>query len=290
MPLYRGSRRLILTRRISSFGPPLDGITTGIKAAYSTRKLLTAYAGSPIRVQRISDNSQQDIGFVANVLDTASLATFCSGTTGKVITWYDQGGGGFDQTRVAVSAPIIYQSGAVNAINTKPAILFVAATPTNLHNTSLSSSPVNTLFQNAVVSINTAAVSGVISSGVGGTGPFAWRIDQTTGKLEILAELVASIATSTSGISSLTGAVVESQYNSSTGLWSFWIDRTAVGSGTQIQALGASTSVIGIGEFETQEPLDGSIGELIMYDLVGGIPTASQTSIENNQKAYWGTP
>jgi hypothetical protein len=38
------------------------------------------------------------------------------------------------------------------------------------------------------------------------------------------------------------------------------------------------------------EYLNGNIGEYISYDLVGGIPGASQTSIENNQKAYWGTP
>jgi hypothetical protein len=34
-------------------GLPLDGIATGIKSAYSTRKLLTAYAGSAIRVLRL---------------------------------------------------------------------------------------------------------------------------------------------------------------------------------------------------------------------------------------------
>jgi len=282
-------------------GLMLDGITTGVKAAYSTRKLLTAYAGNAIQVQRISDNATQNIGFVANVLDTASLATFCSGTTCKVITWYDQSGGGSDQTIAALAgngitftnAPIIYQSGAVNALNTKPAILFVAATPTMLGAVSLTANPVNTLFQNAVVKINIATGTGCITSGLmnGGSSFFTYRVDQTTGALRILSESTASIAVSSAGITTNTGAVVENQYNSSTGAWSFWIDGGAQGTGTQAQALSAGTSTIGAANSSSPgSPIDGSIGEVVMYDLVGGIPSGSRTSIEANQKVYWGTP
>src|SRR5882762_7876216 len=180
----------------------LDGITTGIKDAYSTRKLLTVYASSAIRVQRISDNAQQDIGFSANVLDTAALATFCSGTTGKVVTWYDQAGGGNNLTQGTIAnAPIIYQSGAVNALNTKPAILFVAANSTTLNNATLTGNPVDTLFQNAVVSLNDTAGTEAISAGAGGGGgggndSMSWRTDQTNGNLQILADFSVLIATS----------------------------------------------------------------------------------------------
>jgi hypothetical protein len=59
-------------------------------AAYSLRKLRTAYSGSAIRVRRSSDNLEQDIGFVGNVLDTASLLTFCGVGNGFVTKWYDQ--------------------------------------------------------------------------------------------------------------------------------------------------------------------------------------------------------
>jgi len=48
----------------------------GASAAYSLRKLRTAYNGSAIRVRRDSDNTEQDIGFVNNTLDTASLQSF----------------------------------------------------------------------------------------------------------------------------------------------------------------------------------------------------------------------
>lgn len=53
----------------------LDSYSGG-SAAYSLRKLRAAYTGSAIRVRRASDNSEQDIGFVNNQLDTASLLSF----------------------------------------------------------------------------------------------------------------------------------------------------------------------------------------------------------------------
>jgi hypothetical protein len=53
----------------------LDAYSGG-SAAFSLRKLRAAYAGSAIRVRRSSDNTEQDIGFVNNQLDTGSLLSF----------------------------------------------------------------------------------------------------------------------------------------------------------------------------------------------------------------------
>jgi len=55
--------------------PPLllDTYSSAI-VAYSLRKLRTAYSGAAIRVRRSSDNTETDIGFVNNALDTASLS------------------------------------------------------------------------------------------------------------------------------------------------------------------------------------------------------------------------
>jgi hypothetical protein len=49
---------------------------TGASFAYSTRKLKSNYGGSSIRVRRSDDNTELDIGFVNNELDTSSLAEF----------------------------------------------------------------------------------------------------------------------------------------------------------------------------------------------------------------------
>lgn len=97
-------------------------------AAYSLRKLRAAYTGSAIRVRRASDNAEQDIGFVTNVLDTATLTTFCSGTNGFVKTWYDQSGNGRDATQTtAANQPQIVSSGSVLTLNGNIGINFNSA-------------------------------------------------------------------------------------------------------------------------------------------------------------------
>jgi len=98
---------------------------SGAAAAYSLRKLRTAYTGDAIRVRRASDNTEQNIGFVNNVLDTASLTSFCSGTNGFVTTWYDQSGNGRDATQsTGANQPQIVSAGSVILENGKPSIQF----------------------------------------------------------------------------------------------------------------------------------------------------------------------
>jgi hypothetical protein len=93
-------------------------------AAYSVRKLRSAYSGSAIRVRRASDNAEQNIGFDGSGnLDTTSLTTFCSGTNGFVTTWYDQSGNGINATQTtAANQPQIVSSGSVILENGKPTI------------------------------------------------------------------------------------------------------------------------------------------------------------------------
>jgi hypothetical protein len=108
----------------SSYAYLLDDYS-GAAAAYSLRLLRSAYTGSAIKVRRASDNTEQDIGFVNNELDTSSLATFCSGTNGFVTTWYDQSGSGNDATQsTAVNQPQIVSAGSVILKNGKPCIQF----------------------------------------------------------------------------------------------------------------------------------------------------------------------
>jgi hypothetical protein len=80
-------------------------------AAYSLRKLRTNYTGDCIRVRRTSNNNEQDIGFVNNFLDTASLKTFVGSSNGFVTTWYDQGDSARDASNAtAANQPKIYDS------------------------------------------------------------------------------------------------------------------------------------------------------------------------------------
>jgi len=99
---------------------------SGAAAAYSLRQLSSTYSGDAIRVRRLSDNTETNIGFVNNELDTTTLDTFCSGTDGFVTTWYDQSGNGYDATQTTASnQPKIYDSvSGVIEENGKPAVEF----------------------------------------------------------------------------------------------------------------------------------------------------------------------
>jgi len=91
-------------------------------AAYSLRKLRTAYTGDSIEVRRSSDNSYQDIGFDSNAeLDTASLLSFVgAGNNGTVPIWYDQSGNTNNQIQTASSPqPQIVNSGSLITLNEK---------------------------------------------------------------------------------------------------------------------------------------------------------------------------
>ena len=93
-------------------------------AAYSLRKLRTAYAGASIKVRRSSDNTEQDIGFVGNELDTASLLSFVGAGDGFVVKRYDQSGNGHDLEQTAESKqPKIVNAGALYTFNGKPYFL-----------------------------------------------------------------------------------------------------------------------------------------------------------------------
>jgi hypothetical protein len=105
----------------------LDTYTTST-VAYSLRKLTNAYTGSAIRVRRSSDNAEQDIGFVANVLDTATLLSFCLATNGFVTKWYSQiGGSTFDALQAtALKQPKIVSAGVLNTKNGKASCNFTS--------------------------------------------------------------------------------------------------------------------------------------------------------------------
>jgi hypothetical protein len=98
---------------------------SGAAVGYSLRKLRSAYSGSAIRVRRSSDNAEQNIGFVANVLDTASLLTFCGAGNGFVTTWYDQSGNANNGTQtIAVFQPQIVFNGVIATNNSTPSMIF----------------------------------------------------------------------------------------------------------------------------------------------------------------------
>jgi hypothetical protein len=108
--------------------PLLLDLYPNVTSSYSLRKLRTAYTGNCIEVRRSSDNALQNIGFVNNELDTASLLSFVGAGDGFVRTWYDQSGQGRDSVQTDnTKQPQIVLNGNTYLSNGKVAINFTSA-------------------------------------------------------------------------------------------------------------------------------------------------------------------
>jgi hypothetical protein len=113
----------IVGSQITQFVGLLD-LYPSAAAAYSLRKLRSAYTGDAIEVRR-TNNDVTDIGFTSTgELDTAALLAF-TGTgaldNGFVTKWYDQSGNANNATQTtALNQPQIVSSGTILTKNSKP--------------------------------------------------------------------------------------------------------------------------------------------------------------------------
>jgi hypothetical protein len=113
-------------RSAAPLGSLLLDVYSVATAAYSLRKIRTAYTGNAITVRRSSDNTSQDIGFDKDGnLDTVSLLLHVGSGNGFVTIWYDQSGNNKHVVQTtAASQPKIVNAGSVMTKNGKPAIDF----------------------------------------------------------------------------------------------------------------------------------------------------------------------
>lgn len=107
--------KLISNGGSTPFAYLLDDYPGGVRS-FSLRKLRSAYSGNCIKVRRSSDNTEQDIGFVSNVLDTASMKTFVGANSAFVTIWYDQSASSPQNAIQATTAnqPRIMNSGVID--------------------------------------------------------------------------------------------------------------------------------------------------------------------------------
>ena len=144
--------------------PLLLDLYPNASVAFSLRKLRTSYTGACIRVRRSSDNAETNIGFLNNVLDTASLLAFVGANNGFITTWYDQSGNAKDATQTtAANQPRIVNAGTIDTVNSKPAILGDGSNDT-LRNTTLSLTNPSSIFT-VVDKIGTSGNFGLFSIG-----------------------------------------------------------------------------------------------------------------------------
>ena len=162
--------------------PLLLDTYTGAAAAYSLRKLRTAYTGAAIRVRRSSDSTTLDVGFKADgTLDTTAMLSFVGAGNGFVSIWYDQSGNGSNliQNASANQARIVF-GGILDTLNNKPALASNTNSAPNARYsatlTSISASPF-TLFH---VGSNNGSASGYLFDGANGTNRINGRSFNTT--------------------------------------------------------------------------------------------------------------
>lgn len=147
----------------------LDTYTDAV-VGYSLRKLRTGYTGSAIRVRRSSDNTELNIGFVNDSLDTASLLSFVGSGNGFVTTWYDQStNSNRNLTQISVtSQPQIVSNGNILLEKGRPTIVFDGE---NDHLIFTSSIPITTDFSafgnfTKITHVNNEGFFSLIPSGV----------------------------------------------------------------------------------------------------------------------------
>ncbi len=108
----------------SGASPLLGQLATSATAAYSLRRLRSAYSGACCNVRRSSDNATTDIGFNSSGdFDSSAFSSFVGGGNGFIATWYDQSGNGFNATQgTAASQPQVQ----LNQHGSKPNLLFAS--------------------------------------------------------------------------------------------------------------------------------------------------------------------
>lgn len=133
---------------------------TSAAGAWSLRKLKSDYSGNCIKIRRSSDNTEQDIGFVNNEVDTASMKSFVGSNSGYITTWYDQSGNTKDLTQTtAANQPAIIESGTVYRQGTKVSIKFTSSSSHYLTNDSIAASSVANAYISQVFKSNSTGAN-----------------------------------------------------------------------------------------------------------------------------------
>lgn len=105
--------------------PLLLDLYPSADAAYSFFKLRNTYNGYCIQVRRLSDTVTLNVGFVNNFLDTNTLKSFISSSSGMVSIFYDQSGNNRDlKNTVLDQQPRIVNAGTVDGYSGQAAVYF----------------------------------------------------------------------------------------------------------------------------------------------------------------------
>jgi hypothetical protein len=267
----------IVGSQIQSFVGLLDTYPNAA-AAYSVRKLRTAYTGSAIKVRRSSDNTEMDIGFSGANLDTSALTSFCSGTNGFVTTWYDQSGNGYNATQTtALNQPKIVSAGSVLTKYGKPNIVLTA----NFLNLP-SSLILNDEFTMSMV-MNSSATGGVDTGFINYNSSPVDDPELRIGIGDLIADYYnGGYALNFTDIQSIVGGLYF--YERLTGYTStIYRNNSFIASGTRSGVLASGVTKFTIGEF-LNTTRNGNISEFVIYATD---QSANRSGINTNINTYY---
>jgi hypothetical protein len=278
----------------------------GAAAAFSLRKLRNDYSGNCIRVQRSSDNTQQDIGFGADgFIDESALTSFVGSGDGFVVTWYDQSTNGYNAIGLT-NFPRIVNAGTIDRSNGKVAIFhngsLIFSTAPGLALSSGDSSHLN-IFRNveyahmfavARSTIATSAQRAIFNANItGSTTSARSRIGHATGAAEVVAgrrlDADGFVSVGPSGTPSTTQYVWSGLLNYVDASAGLWLNGASVASSTSFQTAGntsntASQSITIGRQAVSGSPWVGYIQEVIVYNTD---QRQNRAALETSLNADW---
>lgn len=226
-----------------------------------------------INVRRASDNATMDIVILSNGnLDTATLSTFLTSTTGFITTWYEQsGGGGPDLTQaVSGSQPQIILTGGFGSL------------PTLVGNgTALLGGVITSQAQPYTVSFVAQRTSAFTTIGnIGGNSlgtTFLFGASNSANTWRMSSGTMATFTASDS-----VGHTFQLTFNGTSSSACVDGTPTTVSAGTNATGV-ATLQVLGL---TAGLPFRGILGEFGFWDL--GFNSTQQTNMDTNQSNYWG--
>lgn len=267
----------------------LDLLTTiNSTAAYSLRKLRAGWMGAAIRVQRVSDNAEQDIGFAPNGdFDLPALTTFVGTSVVGIKTWYDQSGNGRHVTNATVSGqPLIAgTSGAIQyfgASGSIPAISGGAARMLVATGGFVSGAAD---FSCALVTYGASKSAGSGESIFSNNGTFTYQVRPTDSFDPYFNGYPAAAINNT--LPPLTKSQVTISYINASLLEETRVNGVQKHSQTAGTAPANGDLVLFNLTAAADRPWNRQCSEIIFFD--DDFTTGEKTTVEANQKAYFGT-
>jgi alpha-L-arabinofuranosidase B-like protein len=282
---------------------PLDYVSTSqIAAAWSLRKLRTAYVGALISIRRSSDNAVTDVSpdstgvlsLTSSVSAGGNLGAWLGASNGFVAAYYDQGGNNntLGNATLAQQAQIA-TAGAITIINSRPAPLYSGTQSyAAVNSPSLGMNTSMTAFFVVRYTSFSGAVSTLLDkrTTTGSTPGYHYYVSGAALGLQWNTAISGSAVV---GQALSTGVTMGITYRATLGLnASFYKNRIQSGSSQTLNASGSSLNTVplliaGHSSGDTSLYLQGYLPECILINT-SLVASTTMSAIVNDQRRFYG--